>query len=236
VTKAKAARAAQATQVLDRLEREHSDAKCALEFETPLELLVATILAAQARDESVNQVTRGLFQKYRKASDWATSPPGVLEKEVGSLGFFNQKSKSIRAATKDLVERFGGEVPRDLDQLVTLHGVGRKTANVILGNAYGVPDRVAVDTHVLRLSQRLGWTDSKDPDQVEKDVEALVPADRRTRACHLLQFHGRRICHAKKPECERCPVNDLCPSAFTFGEEAAPKKKGGAKKKPRRAK
>src|SRR5207302_1351037 len=158
-----------------------------------LELLVATILAAQARDTHINTITAKLFQKYRTAKDWATADEAVLTDELRPTGFFNSKTKSVLGATRALVERHGGKVPEDMDALVALPGVGRKTANVVLGNAFGRPDRVAVDTHVKRLSQRLGFTKSEDPDEIEKDFEKIAPAERRTHLCHVLQFHGRRI-------------------------------------------
>jgi endonuclease-3 len=217
-----AARAGRAVQVLDRLEAEYPNAKIALDFTTPLELLIATILAAQARDSHINTVTPALFKKYRTAADWANAPLETLRTELRSTGTFNQKAKSVHEATQGLVDHHGGEVPDDLDALTQLHGVGRKTANVVIGNAFGHPDRVAVDTHVKRLSQRLRFTRNDDPDKIEADLEKIWPAPRRTRACHLLQFHGRRICDAKNPKCDACVVSDHCPSAFTFGKK--PKK------------
>jgi endonuclease-3 len=215
--------------VLDRLEKEYPNAKIALDFSNPLELLVATILAAQARDSLINTVTAKLFKKYRTAKDWATADEKVLTQELKPTGFFNSKTKSVLGATRALVERHGGEVPDDMEALVALPGVGRKTANVVTGNAFGHPDRVAVDTHVKRLSERLGWTKHSDPEDIEKDLEKLWPAEGRTHDCHLLQFHGRRICFSNKPRCEDCVVNDLCPSAFTF--EKAKKKKAAKKKR-----
>lgn len=220
-----AARAARALAILDRLEAEYPHAKCALDFTTPLELLVATILAAQARDSHINTVTPKLFAKYRTAADWARAPMETLREELRSTGTFNQKAKSVHEATSGLVENHGGEVPDDLEALTRLHGVGRKTANVVLGNAFGHPDRVAVDTHVKRLSQRLGFTREEDPDKIEADLEKLWPAPRRTRSCHLLQFHGRRICDAKTPKCDACVVSELCPSAHTFDKASKPTRK-----------
>lgn len=220
--------------ILDRLDEEYPNAGIALTFSNPLELLIATILAAQARDSHINTVTAKLFPKYRTAKDWATAPDAVLLEELKPTGFFNSKTKSVRGATRALVERHGGEVPEDMDALVALPGVGRKTANVVLGNAFHHPDRIAVDTHVKRLSQRLGFTKSEDPDEIEKDLERLWPAERRTHLCHVLQFHGRRICVGPNPKCEACVVNELCPSAFTFEKtarkKAAAKKKGPARK------
>jgi endonuclease-3 len=214
--------------ILDRLDREYPNAGIALDFTNPLELLIATILAAQARDSHINTITAKLFPKYRTAKDWATAPDAVLLKELKPTGFFNSKTKAVQGATRALVERHEGEVPEDMDALVALPGVGRKTANVVLGNAFHQPDRIAVDTHVKRLSQRLGFTKKDDPDEIEKDLEKLWPAERRTHLCHVLQFHGRRICVGSNPKCEACVVNDLCPSAFTFDDK---KKKPRAKKR-----
>lgn len=207
-------------EVLDRLERAYPDARCALDFDTPLQLLIATILAAQAQDKHINTVTPGLFEKYRTAADWAEAPLDQLEVDLKPTGFFRNKAKAVKATCQALVERHGGAVPEDLDALVALPGVGRKTANVVLGNAFGHPDRVATDTHVLRLSARLGFTEETDAAKVEADLEARWPAPRRTRACHLLQFHGRQVCVARRPRCDACPVNDLCPSAFRVEAEA----------------
>lgn len=203
-------------EVLDRLERAYPDARCALDYRTPLELLIATILAAQAQDKHINTVTPGLFAKYPTARAWAEAPIEQLEEDLRPTGFFRNKAKAVKATCQALVERHGGKVPEDLDALVALPGVGRKTANVVLGNAFGHPDRVATDTHVLRLSARLGFTEHTDPEKVEADLEERWPAERRTRACHLLQFHGRQVCLARKPRCGACPVNDLCPAAFSF--------------------
>lgn len=214
-----------AVRVLDLLEETHPDAKCALDFRTPLELLIATILAAQHRDDHINVVTPGLFAKYPTARAWAEADPEQVKVDLKPTGFFNQKAKSVQGACAALVASHGGEVPDDLDALVALPGVGRKTANVVLGNALGHRDRVATDTHVLRLSKRLGWTRSDDPEQVERDLEALWPAERRTRACHLLQFHGRRICVARAPRCQECPLAPLCPSADTAAPPAKAAKK-----------
>jgi endonuclease-3 len=220
--------------ILDRLAAEYPNARCALDFSNPLELLVATILAAQARDVHINEVTAKLFPKYRTAADWADAPEAVLLTELKSTGFFNQKTKAVQAAARALVAEHGGQVPEDMDALTRLPGVGRKTANVVLGNAFGHRDRVAVDTHVKRLARRLGFTKSDDPEAIERDLEALWPAERRTNACHLLQFHGRRICDAQRPKCDVCVVSDLCPSANSFDEKRAPTReaKRAPKKKP----
>lgn len=193
-----------------RLEEAHPDASIALRFSTPLELLVALILAAQCTDEKVNEVTRSLFQRYRSARDYAEAPQEKLEAEIRPTGFFRNKAKAIRACCRQLVERFGGEVPSRLEDLLSLPGVGRKTANIILGNAFRQA-AIGVDTHVKRLSNRMGFSRRTDPDRIEEDLCALVPREKWVRFCHLLQFHGRRICTARSPRCAVCPVEDLCP-------------------------
>ncbi len=198
------------TRWIQRLEEAYPDAGLALEFSTPLDLLVALILAAQCTDERVNQVTRSLFRKYQTAEDYLRVPPDVLEEEIHSTGFYRRKAKAIRDCCRALVERFDGKVPEDLEALLTLPGVGRKTANIVLGNAFGVP-AVGVDTHVKRLAFRMGFTRERDPDRVERDLVAIVPEKDRVRFCHLLQAHGRRVCLARSPRCESCPVEDLCP-------------------------
>jgi len=188
------------------LRKAHPEARLALNFSNPLELLVALILAAQARDDLVNSVTADLFQKYRTAADWAK----LDENDVRRVNFYRNKAKAIRAAAARLLEQFGGRVPDNLADLLSLPGVGRKTANIILGNAFGQP-AIGVDTHVLRLSQRLGLTKHTDPDKVEADLTPLVPARDAVAFCHLLQFHGRRVCTAQNPDCPHCPVARLCP-------------------------
>ncbi len=188
------------------LRKTHPDAKQALHFSNPLELLVALILAAQARDDLVNAVTADLFKKYRAAADWTR----LKEEDVRRINFYRNKTKSIRAAAAVLVEKFNGNVPDNLDDLLTLPGVGRKTANIILGDGFG-RSAIGVDTHVLRLSQRLGLSKNTNPDKVEADLVLLVPPDDAVAFCHLLQFHGRRICTAKNPDCPHCPLNHLCP-------------------------
>jgi endonuclease-3 len=193
-----------------RLERAHPDAGLALEYENPLELLVALILAAQCTDERVNRVTRDLFQRYRRAGDYADAPQEGLEEEIRTTGFYRNKARSLRACCGELVERFGGEVPDRVEDLVTLPGVGRKTANIVLGNAFGKP-AIGVDTHVKRLARRMGFTEEKDPDRIEEDLCSQVPRKTWVRFCHLLQFHGRRICVARKPRCDSCPLAEICP-------------------------
>lgn len=205
-----AAKRGRATKILRELEKAYPDAKIALDFSTPLELLVATILAAQCTDERVNMVTPALFRKYRTASDWAAASPATLEEEIRSTGFYRAKAKAILASTRALVERHGGEVPADRAALVALPGVGLKTANVVLGNAFAQP-AIAVDTHVFRVSQRLGLARSEDPDAVHDQLTEVWPRPSWTRACHLFQAHGRRTCTARTPACPVCPVRGLCP-------------------------
>ncbi len=200
-----------AARVFRRLAKAYPDARCALEHGSPLELLVATVLSAQCTDVRVNQVTPSLFRKYRTAADYARAPAGELEAEIRPTGFFNAKAKSLRRAGAAIAAEYGGKVPDTMEHLVRLPGVGRKTANVILGNAFGKDEGFVVDTHVARLARRLGFTRQTDPARIEEDLLAIVPEGRRTMAAHELIFHGRRICVARKPRCEVCPVNPLCP-------------------------
>ncbi len=200
-----------ASAVFRRLKKFYPDARCALDYTSPLELLVATILSAQCTDTRVNMVTPHLFAKYRTAADYARSPRGELEREIRSTGFFNSKAKSIRAAAAAIAAEHGGRVPDSMAQLLPLPGVGRKTANVVLGNAFGKDEGFVVDTHVGRLSRRLGLTREADPVKVENDLNALVPKGRRTLGAHLLISLGRDICAARKPRCGDCPVEALCP-------------------------
>jgi endonuclease-3 len=193
-----------------RLEAAHGDAKQALEFSSPLELLIALILAAQCTDERVNQVTKPLFKKYRDAEAFARASQETLEEEVRSTGFYRNKAKAIRTCCCEILDRFDGNVPEGVEDLVSLPGVGRKTANIVIGNAFGRP-ALGVDTHVKRLAGRLGFSEQTDPDRIEKDLCELVPKKNWVRFCHLLQFHGRRICKARKPRCETCPGADMCP-------------------------
>lgn len=196
--------------IIDRLERVHPDAKLDLDFTTPLELLIALILAAQARDELVNQVTVQLFKDNRTAADYAKIPQVKLERQIGKINFYRNKAKAIHNCCREIVARHGGKVPDNLADLVNLPGVGRKTANIVLGNAFG-QQAIGVDTHVMRLSQRLGFTNKTDPDKIEADLMAIVPEKHRVRFCHLMQYHGRRICFAKKPNCPQCTIKRLCP-------------------------
>ena len=204
------ARRKRATKLVTTLKKAYPDAKIALDFETPLELLIATILAAQCTDERVNMVTPALFRRYRSAGEWARVPAGTLEREIRSTGFFRAKTRSILGMARALVERHGGEVPRSREALVALPGVGLKTANVVLGNASG-EQAVEVDTHVFRVSQRLGLARSDDPDRIHDQLVQVLPAKELTLATHLMTTHGRRTCKARGPLCPACPVKALCP-------------------------
>jgi len=194
----------------------YPDAHTELNFKTPLELLIATILSAQCTDKRVNMVTPALFKKYRGAKDYAGAPAGELENAIKSTGFFNSKAKSIRGAAAAIVQKFGGKVPNSMEQLRELPGVGRKTANVVLGNAFGINEGIVVDTHVIRLSQRLGLTKHKDPEKIEQDLMKLVPQKYWAIWSHWLIWHGRRRCYARKPDCANCEVFKLCPSGKVF--------------------
>lgn len=200
-----------ARRILDRLRAEYPDAACALEFRNPLEILVATILSAQCTDERVNQVTPSLFRKYRSAADYAEAPPEELKEAIRSTGFYNNKAKSIQACCRALVEKHEGRVPRTMEELVALPGVGRKTANCVLGNAYGIAAGVVVDTHVARLSRRMGLSGHKDPEKIEEDLMRLCPRDEWIALAHRLIEHGRRVCTARKPKCDECILGDECP-------------------------
>ena len=196
--------------ILSLLERAYPDARIALDFTTPLELLVATILSAQCTDERVNMVTPALFRTYRSAADYARVKPETLEEAIHSTGFFRAKARSIVGMAQALTDKHGGEVPREREALVTLPGVGLKTANVVLGNAFGEP-AIAVDTHVFRVSQRLGLARSEDSVEIHDQLAEVLPRKSWTRASHLFQAHGRRTCAARKPACPVCPVRALCP-------------------------
>jgi endonuclease-3 len=198
-------------QIIAGLSKAYPNAHCELDFHNPLELLIATILSAQCTDKRVNLVTRSLFKKYRSAADYANANPAVFEREIQSTGFFRNKTRSILACCKSIVEKHGGEVPRDLHSLVKLGGVGRKTANVVLGNAFGIESGVVVDTHVARLSKRLGLTRESSAEKIEQDLMKLVPQNQWTLFSHLLIWHGRRRCYARKPDCANCEVLSLCP-------------------------
>jgi len=199
--------------IITRLKREFPDAKCALDHANPLELLVATILSAQSTDARVNIVTPALFAKYRNAAEYSAADPAVFQGEIHSTGFFRNKTKSILGMAQALVERHGGRVPDTMDALVALPGVGRKTANVVLGNAFGKNEGVVVDTHVSRISGLLKLTKQTDPVKIERDLMELVPRKDWTIFSHLLILHGRKTCIARRPKCESCRINDLCPSS-----------------------
>jgi endonuclease-3 len=196
--------------IITILKKTYPDVRLALDFQTPLQLLIALILAAQCTDQRVNMVTPALFKKYRKAKDWAQADRAELEEEIRSTGFFHQKANAIQKATSTLVERFAGKVPEKLEDLLTLPGVGRKTANILRGNAFGQP-AIGVDTHVGRVTYRLGLTAQKDPDKIEFDLVKVVPPADQVKFCSLIQRHGREICVARKPRCEICVLRDLCP-------------------------
>jgi len=202
--------------ILDLLEKEHPDAKIALKFSNPLELLVATILAAQCTDERVNRVTRSLFKKYRSAEDYVKADLATLEQDIKPTGFYRKKAQRLKEVCQILVEKFNSEVPRTMEELLSLPGVARKTANIVLSNAYGINEGIIVDTHVFRLAKRLGLTKSKTREKIEKDLMEIVPKDKWGRFADLLIFHGRRVCNARKPKCEICVLKDLCPSRATF--------------------
>lgn len=207
-------RAERARALIEAFARIYPDAHCELDFRTPLQLLVATILSAQCTDKRVNMVTPALFKKYRTAADFAHAETPMLESEIRSTGFFRSKTKSIRAAAANLVNKHGGNVPETMDELTALAGVGRKTANVVLGNAFGKNEGVVVDTHVARLSNRLGLTRHINPEKIERDLMKIILRDRWTIFSHWLIWHGRRRCFARRPDCAGCEVNRLCPSAF----------------------
>jgi endonuclease-3 len=206
-------RRARTRKVIARLRREFPDAQCALDHASPLELLVATILSAQCTDVRVNLVTPTLFAKYRRAIDYAAADPEVFQREIQSTGFFRNKTKSILGMAQALIERHGGQVPETMQELVALPGVGRKTANVVLGNAFGKNEGIVVDTHVQRISGLLKLTKEKTPEKIERDLMALVPRDAWTIFSHLLILHGRKTCVARRPRCESCSINRYCPSS-----------------------
>ncbi len=203
-----------APEIIKRLTKANPDASVALRAENPLEMLIATILSAQCTDERVNEVTRTLFEKYRTPLDYLRVPEAELAADIRPTGFFNQKTRSIRGACARIEEEFGGEVPGTMEGLVTLPGVARKTANVVLGNSFGIVDGIAVDTHVGRLAQHLGFSSSKDPVKIEQDLMAVIPRKRWFPFTYTLIEHGRTICKAKKPICEECVVSDLCPASL----------------------
>jgi endonuclease-3 len=196
--------------ILEKLDEAYPDVTCALEHETPFQLLISTILSAQCTDVRVNQVTRTLFAKYRTPKDFAYANPSELEQEIRPTGFFRSKTKSIMGASKKIVEEFGGEVPRAMEQLLTLPGVARKTANVVLGTAFGVAVGLVVDTHVIRLSRRLDLTRNTDPKKIEQDLMRVIPQNKWILFSHQLIWHGRKICRARNPKCVECNIEPLC--------------------------
>jgi endonuclease-3 len=200
-------------EILRLLRELHPDAKCALDFESPLQLLVATILSAQCTDERVNKVTPVLFARYPTAQALAEADREELEQVIHSTGFYRNKAKNVQEACRRIVTEFGGEVPANMADLLSLAGVARKTANVVLGNCYGIADGIVVDTHVKRLSERLGLTTQTDPEKIERDLMAMTPQADWIDLAHLLIFHGRRVCDARKPRCGDCPISYLCPFA-----------------------
>jgi len=203
--------------IIELLEKEHRDAKITLNHTNPLELLIATILSAQCTDERVNVVTKTLFKKHRSIEDYAGADLKELEQDIRSTGFYRNKARNVKKCCQIILDKFGSQVPKTMEEILELPGVARKTANIVLSNAYGVVEGIAVDTHVRRLSRRLGLTVNDNPDKIEKDLMKLVPRSKWTRFTELLIFHGRKTCTAKRPKCETCVVNKLCPSAFTFG-------------------
>lgn len=223
-----------AGRIVRSLARLYPDAHCALHFANPLQLLIATILSAQCTDERVNQVTPALFDRYPDADAFAAADPAALEKMIKSTGFFRNKTKNIIACCRQLVERHGGRVPRTMEELVPLAGVGRKTANVLLGNAYDVPG-IPVDTHVGRLSQRMGLSTHADPVKIEHDLMALIPRKQWTMFAHRMIFHGRQVCHARNPLCEQCALAKLCPRVGLEKEEATTNNTNNTNKKERQA-
>ncbi len=210
----------QVNAIIAELHNLYPEATCSLDFSNPLELLVATQLSAQCTDVRVNIVTKHLFQKYKSAEDYATVGQEELEQDIRSTGFYRNKAKNIRATGQRLLTTYNGEVPRSMEELLTLPGVARKTANVVLGYAFGIEVGVVVDTHVGRLSRRLGWTTNEDAVKVEQDLMRIIPHEEWLNISHMLIFHGRAICDARKPLCEQCTLATLCPSAFIAKQPA----------------
>jgi len=199
-------------EILKRLEKRYPDVKTALNFNTPLDLLVATILSAQTTDVNVNRVTEKLFKKYKTAKDYADIPIEELQDDIKSINFYKNKANYIKNLAEELLKKFNGEVPKTMQELVTLPGVGRKTANIVLWNAYGINEGVAVDTHVKRISKLLGLTENTDPEKIEQDLMKITPPEQWGKITHLLIMLGREICKAKLPDCPKCPLNDICPN------------------------
>lgn len=205
-----------AVEIIKILKKTYPNAKVALEYSNPLELLVATMLSAQCTDERVNKVTTSLFKKYKTAEDYAKADINEFERDIKSTGFYHSKAKNIIAAAKMIVEKFNSKIPNRMQDLIQLPGVARKTANIVLGNAYGVVEGIAVDTHVMRLSHRLALSESDDPEIVERELMNVIPKTEWFKFTYLLMEHGRKICTAKKPLCKDCILSNICPSAFTF--------------------
>jgi endonuclease-3 len=204
----------QTAEIIKRLKKMYPDAHCALNHSNAFELLIATILSAQCTDERVNIVTGTLFRKYKKPQDYVMADISEITDDIKSVNFFNNKAKNIKATAKKIVEEFEGKVPKKIEQMLSLSGVARKTANVVLGNAFGIASGVVVDTHVSRLSQKLGITEEKTPEKIEKDLQNLVPKKDWVMFSHWLIYHGRQICNARKPKCNECKLNDICPSVI----------------------
>ncbi len=210
-SKAATATPARAKKLLAILEATYPDARVTLDFKNPFQLLIATILAAQCTDERVNQVTKGLFKRYPTPKAFAEADPAELEEVIRSTGFYRNKARSVIGCCQRVVEAYGGQVPRTMEDLISLPGVWRKTANIVLGNAFGLTEGIAVDTHVTRVANRLGLSDSEKQDEIEQQLCQVVPKEKWTLVTHLLIFHGRTICKAQRPDCPRCPVHHLCP-------------------------
>jgi len=210
--RSKASEEARIVTILDELDRLYPDAHCELAYRDPFELLVAVILSAQCTDDRVNLITPTLFARYPDAATLASSDQEEVEKIIFSTGFYRNKAKNIRAAARKLLEKFGGEVPRTMTELLSLPGVARKTANVVLGTAFGIPSGVVVDTHIARLSQRLGMTQHDEPEKIERDLQQLWPQERWIMSGHRLIWHGRRVCFARKPSCATCTLRPICPA------------------------
>lgn len=218
--RAKAGASTRAPIIFERLHREYPDAHCELDYDNPFQLLAATILSAQCTDKRVNMVTPVLFERYPTPEALASAKQEDVEEIIKTTGFFRNKAKNLIGMASALVDRFGGKVPRTMAELVTVPGAGRKTANVVLGNAFGIDEGIVVDTHVGRLSRRLGLTREEDPVKVEQALMKLFPRDHWTLLSHLLIFHGRRVCDARRPQCERCVLNDICPSSLVLKSSA----------------
>jgi endonuclease-3 len=206
-----------AAKIIELLEKQFPNAKTALNYSNPLEILVATMLSAQTTDERVNIVTQNLFKKYRTPEDYANVDIKELEQDIRSTGFYHNKARNLKKCCQLLIEKYNSQVPKTMEEMLELPGVARKTANIVLYNAYGIISGIAVDTHVRRVSQRLGLTDHDDPAKIEQDLMQIIPKEKWMKLTDLLIFHGRQVCIARKPKCEICVLNKICPCAFTFG-------------------